>query len=490
MLLLMAPLGASVARPGDDLQAILDSGASLALQKGAINEISETLRLKESGQKIYTKNARFPSEFATLRLVNKDIVTIVNGAFIEGAALEHVIFDGNRYELSVRPYPESGKVHQPGIANFGAADNQRIRECVFMHARGFSNIVFHRNSRNSLVENNIVLGAGVDARGNGREAREPPRRWSDGISCASHEALIRNNLIIDPTDVGIVLYSAPGSVVEHNVVASISRESLGGINLVDGFEWFALNEEKTLFDYRGSTVRKNYIDAFGARIHIAIPCGSVPWVASWRGKILTGGIVTGNTITGSAGAYGIVAHGITDWTITGNISTATYSGLAEYGEHKRPPDDPVAFIYDDETVVDSVLQPEFVKSQRHIEHLLRTHRAPEDANGYQLHDYGDPEATAVVNAAYLEMLGRRPTKKERTESESMLRNHVLNADGLRRLLMTTDEFTSRYGHIPPEALHPFRVKRWFDILDKLIRNNGGFPPALELYQEALSQLNN
>lgn len=482
--------GATEVIPGDDLQAVLNRGEDLELQKCAVYEISRTLTYKKPGQKIYTKDARFPSEYATLKRVNKEEVTLVNAWPVEGVVLEHVVCDGNRYELSVRPQPETGKVHQPGVVNFGGGEGQVVRNCVFMNARGFSNIVFHKTVGNQLIENNLILGAGVDPRGNGREQNEKPFRWSDGISCAAHDSVIRNNLVIDPTDVGIVLYCAPGTVVENNVIASISRESLGGINLVDGIKYYAMNDEKTLFDYRGSTVRNNYVDAYGARIHIGIPVGCVPWVAHWKGKILKGGVVTGNTIAGEAGAYGIVAHGITDWKITGNKSTATYSGLAEYGDHKNPPDDPGAFLYDPESVKNSTLQSEFKKCKRHIIHLLRTHHAPSDELGYQLHDYGDPEVKAVVKAAYLEMLGRAPNRKELGEGIELLGSKKLNADGLRRKLMAGAEFKKLHGEVAPEELHPFRVRRWFDICDEVIRKHNGMPSALKLYKEALVQLEN
>jgi hypothetical protein len=481
---------AAVVQPGDDLQAVLNRGEDLELQKGAVYELPQKLRYKKPGQKIYTKGARYPSEYATLKNVNTNLVTLVDAWSVEGASLEHVICDGNRYELSVRPYPNGEKVHQPGIANFGGGEGQVVRSCVFMNARGFSNIVFHKSKGNQLIENNLVLGAGVDARGNGREANELPFRWSDGISCAAHDSLIRNNIVLDPTDVGIVLYCAPGTVVEENVVASISRESLGGYNLVDAFDHYALDEEKTLFNYNGATVRNNYVDAYGARIHIAIPVGCVPWVAFWKGKTLTGGVVTGNTIAGEAAAYGIVAHGISNWKITDNKSTATYSGLMEYGTPKNPPDDPAPFLFDDESVKECELQPEFQKSVRHLAHLLRTHHAPENELGYRMHDYGDAEVKAVVDAAYLEMLGRAPKKKELEEGIELLSSKELNADGLRRRLMAGNEFQKRYGELPPEELHPFLVKRWFDVFDQLIREHGDMPPAIELYKEALIQLEN
>jgi len=278
-------------------------------------------------------------------------------------------------------------------------------------------------------------------------------------------------------------------VVENNMVASVSRESLGGINLVDAFDIYALNEEKTRFDYRGATVRNNEIDAFGARIHIGLPMGCVPWVEHWKGKILDGGIVTGNIMTGGAGGYGFVAHGLTGWTITGNVSRAVYSGLAEYKDaNPNPPDDPAPFLYDAVSVTNTELQAEFKPCERNVIHLLRTHHAPTNSLGYQMHDYGDSEVEAVVKAAYLEMLGRDPGSAELRKAIRALCAKELNADELRRQLMAGDEFKKRFGEVSSESLHPWRVKRWFTICDEVIRKNGGMPSAVDLYQTALTSL--
>ena len=485
-----ALLAAKTALPGDDLQAILSSGDDLALAKGAVYEISQTLRYTRSCQKIYTEDARYPSDYATLRLANKEVMMLINAGGIEGAALERVICDGNRYNLSVVPKPRIGGGGQPALVHFGGngGDGQIVRNCVFMNTRTWSTLKMHEEASNMLVEDNLFFGAGVDPRGNGRDLNEVPFGWADSISCAARDSTIRNNLMIDPTDVGVVLYCAPGTTVENNVVASISRESLGGINLVDALDYYKIEGTENLFDYRGASIRNNHIDAYGARIHMGIPVGCVVWVPHWRGRILTGGEVTGNTITGGAGAYGIVAHGIRDWKITGNISTASYSGLAEYGNHPNPPDEPGPFIFDAGSVVDCELQPEFVKSKDHIEHLLRTQFAPEDAIGYQMHDYGHDEIKAVVEAAYLEMLGRQPYEVEFNTSADLLRTRQRNADGLRRQLMYSQEFRDQHGDKLPADLHPFRVKLWFDICDRLIRGNGGMYEATKLYQDALTAL--
>jgi hypothetical protein len=477
-------------KPGDDLQAVLDRGEDLVLQSGAVYPVPKTLHYRKAGQKIYTKDARSPAEYAVLKLADASAMLLLNAGGVKWVLLEHVICDGSRYELSTVPKPRIGGGGQPPLVHFGGegGDNAVIRENVFLNTRTWSTVKIHEGASGCLVENNLIFGAGVDARGNGREAAEEPFNWGDGISCAGRDSIIRNNLIIDPTDVGVVLYAAPGSVVEGNVVASVSRESLGGINLVDALEYYALNEEKNLIDYRGVKIRNNMIDAVGARIHMSIPAGCVPWVPHWRGNILLGGEVTGNTIAGGAAAYGIVAHGLKEWKITGNRSTASYSGLAEYGAHKNPPDDPTAFIYDRNSVNACELQPEFVPCQRHVEHLLRTQFAPEDEHGYQMHDYGDAEVRAAVETAYLEMLGRKPNEAEFKESVKLLRTRKMNADGLRRRMMAGPEFKNKFGYVAPEQLHPWRNQMWLGICDNLIRKNGKFPSAFQLYNGALAAL--
>ncbi|MEM9026678.1 MAG: hypothetical protein AAGB06_07055 [Verrucomicrobiota bacterium] len=487
----VTPMLWAQANPGDDLQAILDLGDDLVLLQGAVYEVAKTLRYKKAGQRIYTQGARFPSEYATLKIADDSLMMLINGSHVEGVILENVICDGNRYELGVVDKPNRiGGGGQPAMVHFGANGGDRtiIRNNVFMNTRTWSTVKMHEGASGMLTENNIIFSIGVDPRGNGRETNEIPFTWSDGVSCAATDSVIRNNLIIDPTDVGIVLYGAPGTVVENNAIATISRESMGGINLVDPLELYAIDKEKNIIDYRGVKIRNNYIDAFGARIHMSIPVGCAVWVPHWKGKILLGGEVSYNTIAGDASAYGIVAHGISEWTIMGNISTGKYSGLAEYGDHRNPPDGPAPFLFDKPSVVDSELQTDFVPVERHIDHLLRTQMAPIDQFGYQMHDYGHYEIQAVVNAAYIEMLGRDPTEREFTVAKELLESRQRNADGLRRTIMNTKEFMEKNGDLNPNDLHPFRNQLWFEICDKIIREQGGTFSAVALYKDGLAAL--
>ncbi|NQY75394.1 MAG: right-handed parallel beta-helix repeat-containing protein [Candidatus Margulisbacteria bacterium] len=461
----------------------------MVLKPACIYNISETLTYKKPGQKIFTKDATYPAQFATLKLVNKDITRIIYAGGIPDVMMEHVVLDGRRYHLSIRSKQETGGKTQLSLAFFGGAggDNQIVRECIFMNVRSWSTLKVHEGASNVLIENNLIFGAGVDLRGNGRSLKESwPRYWGDGITFAARDSIVRNNFIMEPTDVGIVLFGSPGTIAENNVIASISRESLGGINLVDPIGHYKMNETET--DYSGVKIRNNYIDALGARIHIGLPMGAPQWAPKNHGQFLVGCEVTGNIIAGNAAGYGYVAHTIKNWKITGNLSTATYSGLAEFGDHPDPPDDPSAFIYDSNTVIDSELQSDFVPAKLHIDHLLRTQFAPVDEHGYQMHDYGNAEVKAIVETAYLEMLGREVDPGGLKENVDRLLSKEMNADGLRRILMASTEFKIRYGYRPPEDLHTYRVQLWFNIYNAIIREDGKWLPAREMYTKALTAL--
>jgi hypothetical protein len=480
------------------LQAILDRGDDLLLEKGKLYLIENTLKFKRPGQRIATKDATRISEYATLRLKkheldpkdpNPDLIgtmRLISGEQLAGIVIEKVILDGNRYELSTPP-PRS--TPQPAMIFLGGgkAKNQTIRECVMINTRTWSTLKLHEGGTDLVAENNIIIGAGAGARGNGRETREDPFAWGDGVSCAARNSIIRNNLIIDPADAGVVVFGAPGTLIEDNVIASVSRESLGAINLVDPLEFYVVDEEKAIYDYRGVVVRNNLIDAFGGRIHIAFPIGPMSWAPKHKGKTLQGGEIYGNLITGGAGGYGYVLNGIDGFKLYDNQSTAQYSGIGD-GKHRIPPDDPGAFLYNPKLVTNSQIQKEFQPMQRHLDHLLRCNHGPRNISGYRVYPYGQAEARAVIGAAFHEMLGRKPSRSEAERWTVWLNETLGTADQLRRSLMITDEFIRRFGYIDPLYLHPFRTKLWLEVIDsvmpKLKKTHGNWPAAKEIYKSA------
>ncbi|MCK4959428.1 MAG: hypothetical protein KAT00_08500, partial [Planctomycetes bacterium] len=147
---------------------------------------------------------------------------------------------------------------------------------------------------------------------------------------------------------------------------------------------------------------------------------------------------------------------------------------------------------DPETTTNSKLQKEFKPAQRHLLHLLRCNHGPTNESGYRIYKYGEHEVVATINAAYIEMLRRKPTRKELDKETTWLQADMATADQLRRKLLKTEEFRKKHGKIAPEDLHPYRIKMWTDILNKIrtehYQKNKKMPTAKQLYQQALAEL--
>lgn len=61
---------------------------------------------------------------------------------------------------------------------------------------------------NVTVQNNDIGPCGSDVF----------QQWADGISVSCRSALVRNNMVNNPTDGGIVLFGAPGTLVTNNTI--------------------------------------------------------------------------------------------------------------------------------------------------------------------------------------------------------------------------------------------------------------------------------
>ena len=136
------PASAMLARPGDDLQAVLDSGKDLLLEKNGVYETAKTLVYKFPGQKISTKDAVHISDYATLRITASDLMLLVDGARKDNIVLENVILDGNRYQLSTVAKKElTGGGGQPPMVFFGGvgAKGQKVINNVLLMNKDFLN---------------------------------------------------------------------------------------------------------------------------------------------------------------------------------------------------------------------------------------------------------------------------------------------------------------------------------------------------------------
>jgi hypothetical protein len=360
-------------------------------------------------------------------------------------------------------------------------------------------------SANNIAEDNLILSAGPDGRGNGLSTNENQTKkghWADCMSLGSRTTIIRNNFLLEPTDLGVAIFSALGSIIENNVQASWSREALGSFDMVDGITPYQSGtyDGKPAYPYTGTIIRNNYSDAYGSRINVGFALGQPIWQGSYI-KVMTKGTVTGNTMSGGAYGYGIAIRGVVDFTVTGNVSTATHSGKGN-GAGAAPPD-PAAFQYYKANTFTSTLQPEFVDvNTTAFINLLRVNAPPYIDGGtsnniFICTPYTTVEAAAIVKAAYVEMLHRFPTATELTDKQTWLltltkdgagRSRNLNtADMLRLQLDQTDEFKTKFGAIAAtkDAMELFRINQWQQALatriDDYMTKKGAYPRIDSIY---------
>ncbi len=493
LILSSAFLQAKLVSPTDDLQAVLDSGEDLAFQKGVTYEIKATLQVKKENQKIYTEGAVTMGDYARLKIVSPEISRILNGSHKKGLSIKNVIFDGNRY--APRDIKNRDSLVQIGSRG---GDEQTVQDCVFLNGRGWSLLHIFEPAKNITLKGNFLFGSGVDCRGGGASQTEEPFPWGDGISLASSDSLVQSNLMIDCTDVGLVVFCSPNSLIEENVSASISREPLGGINMVDSTTYYENPKGSKRWNYTGLVVRNNLVDAKGARIHIAIPIGKHTWgpgpgPAGKSGIIVEGGTVENNVLEGKCMGYGFAMMGAENFVVKNNISKANYSRAGD-GLHYKKTDEPTAFIYDPETVKNCDIQKEFKPVESNMIHLLACNfgKRRNEGKGFRMYPYGTAEGIGVCQTAFQEMLGRLPNEKELEENTLWLDEEKLPADALRQKLMASNEFTRKYGKIAPENLQEFRTTKWLETIDAVqkdyLKKNKTLPSAKVLYKNTWDKI--
>lgn len=483
-----------VAQNFEELLAAVKTGSDVALAKSKVYEVTETIFLQKDGQKIYTKDPERISEYAILKITNPKCGQIINSNSRSNILIEKIILDGNRYMLP----PFSGKGEEMVLFG-GESKNQTMRNCILVNTRTWSSFKMGEETISPKIENTIIFGSGVDSRGNGKTEKELPFKWGDGITCAAKDAIISNNIIIDATDVGVVLFGAPGASVKNNVIASISRECLGGINIVDGLYCYELDKIETMLEGPDATrkydysvdVQHNLIDARGARIHVSVPMGACVWKPrSIPDKLFVGGKVKYNEISGNASAYGFVISDVDKFEVLENKSTGQFSGYAD-GLRSVLCDEPGAFIYDPKSVSNSKIQKDFKPVERSIEHLLRCNNGPTAVGGYfknyRAYSYGEHECIAAARIAFVEILGRNPSKLEEEKYSRLLNERQMPADELRYILTKTEEFKKHHGELSRDEMHLFRTSKWLKLFDEEIGTNANWA-SRDVYKRALDRL--
>ncbi|KAI9447929.1 hypothetical protein H4582DRAFT_1897235 [Lactarius indigo] len=250
----------------------------------------------------------------------------------------------------------------------GANSNQLIEYVHSYDPRSWSCLHIAEGGllcNNVIVQNNDIGPCGSDVY----------QQWADGISISCRSAIVRNNLVNDPSDGGIVLFGSPGSLVENNTIWVTNNTLLGGINMVDVTPWGG--------DYSGTVVRNNTIiggfatDSDSATqtdgdsvddviIKIGIAIGPQTWFVDFFGaNVSSSGTVLDNSLTGAFG-YGIAITSARNFTVQNNVLLGNTSFVGSRGPNcsaSDPTPASAAFIVDSVNVTSSTIQSDFQSVQ-------------------------------------------------------------------------------------------------------------------------------
>lgn len=289
---------------GDEtaINAALDKpDAKAVLCPNAVFNLQHEVALSQQGQQIFTQGRPTDESRAILRVAGAQQSTAISSRK-SGIFIGNIVIDGARTKLGRIDHGGAlieigGEVKAPVVDHIRAYD-----------PRGWSVLhVFEGGDHceGARVVSNILGPAGT-----------PDHAWADGISFACANGTIVGNTVIDASDGGIVIFGAPGTLVENNTVETKNNILLGGINLVD-YTAFKGN-------YTNTIVRNNQIKASGGFIKVGIAIGPDVW-GFGRGIKTTGGTVENNRLEGNNFGYGIAVAGATNVNVSGN----TFSGTAK-----------------------------------------------------------------------------------------------------------------------------------------------------------------
>ncbi len=306
-MLLAAPRSATAAcLPGGDEHtinaALQGPGTKVALCPGAVFVLNAPVVLSADGQELATEAYPTDTTRALLRVAGPMQASAITSR-ANGIAIRSIAVDGARPALGV--IAQGAALIEVG----GDVTGIRVDAVHAQDPRGWSSLhVFEGSGKcdGATITNSDIGPAGT-----------PDGHWADGISFGCRNGLIAGNIVTDASDGGIVIFGAPGTLVQNNLVRTRTNTLLGGINLVD-YKPFA-------GDYTGTVVSGNRIEADGGFIKVAIAIGPAAWGED-KGLINRGGTVSDNVISGKGIGYGIVVNGVSGFTIQGNQVQATLGG--------------------------------------------------------------------------------------------------------------------------------------------------------------------
>jgi parallel beta-helix repeat protein len=330
--------------------ALTGEGAVASLCPHSVFRLSNTVTFTAPDQVIQTQGLPVGPARAKLEIVSRNLTIAISGPFESYVTIRNIQVSGERGRLGyVGPPPAGGALIEMG----GDATGQTIEHVYAHDPRSWSTLhmfeggsTFPPGCEHARILDNTIGPAGF-----------PAGRWADGISMACGHTLVEGNKVIDATDGGIVVYGGDGSTVRDNTIIAATRTLLGGINLVDPH-----------FDYQGTTVTHNIIDAKGALIKVGIGEGNV-WFCYIHYTTESGATVTANILEGKHMGYGFPVRGVRDWRASGNIDRSAHVGYIAAQIPCSSTRNSLPAGFQVQSATDSMLQRNYDRHQ-HLTYLL------------------------------------------------------------------------------------------------------------------------
>lgn len=279
-----------------------------------------------------------------------------NCATCNNIKLRNIQIDGARGDIIAGGGAniEMGGATSGQLVEYVRSFNPRSWSCLHIAEGGLK-------CTNATVQNNDIGPCGTD----------DFQRWADGISFACANGIVRNNMVDNPTDGGIVLFGSPGTLVENNTIWIEEQTLLGGINLVDYSPWSG--------NYTGVVVQNNSIfggfatdsdadsqskgdDEFSAIVKIGIAIGPRTWFGDRYGNNKSeNATVINNHLSGAFG-YGMAISSAKNFVVMGNDLFGNTSFIGSRGPNCSSVDttpSTQAFVINTNTTESSTTQSDF-----------------------------------------------------------------------------------------------------------------------------------
>ncbi len=303
---------------GAQLQSLLNAatpGSTVYLAPRAVVRASEEI-VVPSGVTLATTGLPDRSRYARMgRVVRTALFAKALIRLEPGAKLRSVWVTGQR--------PVVGVSVEAANIFLRSGTGGLVQNCRSDGAAGWSALVLHGSANTGIACNGVTVSGLLTTsysspHSNADNVNNATGGWSDGISNACEDATITNNHIVDPTDVGIVLFRASPaqkSRVYENMIVAAGVSAYGAIAVDPLYEVASAS-------FVGMSIENNqFWSSPTTHFDIGIPVGTMGWFFdTGTATVGNGGSVRGNTTAGIRTRMdaGITIDGMTNVTVQAN----------------------------------------------------------------------------------------------------------------------------------------------------------------------------